>query len=336
MVNQLKSDYYVYCLYDNIGAVKYIGSGRDDRKDIISKRKQNFKDILKENGRVEEVCSNLNRVEAIKIENELLSLYRNQIINVNKKVRLLDYKYEYFDSILELDDNSPTGLIWKIDASRKMRKGSVAGTLSNGYFSVKTKSGSFQIHRLLYCLRNKVDLEHHQIINHIDFNPSNNSPDNLEVVSMQMNCIKKNGYNSDEVGIRSRKTGFESRIIFNGFTYTKMFKSLEHGVLGCKEEAMKFRKIMVEIITSDCIDTEKQLLNVGAVKSKSRNIIGGVRYRPGKRNCFEAYGTMNGVLKTKHFSINKYGFDKAKRLAEEARKEFVLSNLNQVEKDFNN
>lgn len=335
MINQLRSDYYVYCLYDKYGEVRYIGSGRGDRLNANSDRKQSFKDILADGGKVEEVCSYLSRIDAIDIENELLSLYRNQIINVNKRVRLLDYKFEYFDKFLELSDDSPTGLIWKVDISLKKRKGSIAGSLANGYFVVKIKNGSYQIHRVLYCLRNKTNLEHYQIINHIDFNPLNNSIDNLEVVTIQMNCIKKTGYDGEDVGVRFNKIGFEARIMFNGNVYYKLFKHSDYGFLGCKEAAIKFRRKLLDIITSESIDISEKLESLGAFKSKAKNIIGGIRHRPGERNCFEAYGNVGGVLKTKHFSIKKYGFNEAKRLAEEARQMFVLSNIEQTEETFN-
>lgn len=85
---------------------------------------------------------------------------------------------------------------------------------------------------------------------------------------------------------------------------------------------------MIAIISNQISDEEKlsHLINIPNIKvSKKLNVIDGIRYRSGKRNCFEAYVIIDGKQKTKHFSINKYGYEEAKRLAEEAK--IVLQTL---------
>lgn len=329
MNNQLKHDHYVYGLYDLTGKIKYIGSGRGIRKDSTSKRKAEFINILNSGGFIHTLVENLNRKEAVRIENELLSLYRHQLINTNKRVRLLDYKFDYFDKFLALSNESPTGLVWKVHMSSKVRKGSNAGRNNKGYFIVTIKRNIYQVHRVLYCLRNNIDLSHDQIINHIDFNPANNAEDNLEVVSIRVNCIKRSGYDGKEVGVVPRPSGVYSKIALNGVEFGKMFTYKEFGNSLARVCAIEFKNKMLSVVCDrdeKCIEAD--LINLGAEKLTTRNIINGVRYRGGTRNCFESYGVVNGVLKTRHFSINKYGFEEAKRLAEEVRQSFILTSIN--------
>lgn len=329
MNNQLKQDHYVYGLYDKHGEIKYIGSGRGIRKNSTTKRKTEFITILNSGGFIHTLVENLDRKESIKIENELLSLYRHQLINTNKRVRLLDYRFEYFDKFLRLSEDSPTGLVWKINMSRKVRKDSNAGRNNKGYFIITIKNIIYQLHRVLYCLRNKTDLEHHQIINHIDFNPSNNSKDNLEVVSVSVNCIKRNGYDGKEVGIVLKPNGVYSRVNLNGEEFGKIFTYKEFGSSLARGYAIEFKNKMLDMIcTVNEEDIETSLINLGAKQQARRNTINGVRHRGGSRNCFESYGVVDGILKTRHFSINKYGFEEAKRLAEEARQSFIATIIN--------
>lgn len=61
-----------------------------------------------------------------------------------------------------------------------------------GYRSVKYKNRWLQVHRIIY-LKFKGELDSRLVINHLDGNPANNKPENLELVSNSDN--QKHKYN---------------------------------------------------------------------------------------------------------------------------------------------
>lgn len=61
-----------------------------------------------------------------------------------------------------------------------------AGSVKNGYWIMKFKRSSLQIHRIVYA-KYCGPLEQDLVVNHKDGNPSNNSPDNLELVTQSEN-----------------------------------------------------------------------------------------------------------------------------------------------------
>lgn len=208
-MNQLKEDHFVYFLFDKEGIVRYVGHGRGNRfKDSASrKRSSQYREILQDGGNVKIMFDNLSKAEAIKIESELLNEYLRlgfekdgfNLINKNKAASYNVLKYEEISEIFELSESSETGLVWKNDAPygtgcRSHIKGNKCGSLQRsgrGYGAVHCSDRLYSIHRVIWVLANKQDLEPEYVINHIDSNPRNNNPSNLEKVSQKENIIKR-------------------------------------------------------------------------------------------------------------------------------------------------
>jgi hypothetical protein len=68
---------------------------------------------------------------------------------------------ELLDHIFEVDSTSPSGLRWRNPRSKRLKAGSVAGTLNQkGYWVVTLKLEKvykFLVHRIIYCLLHKED-----------------------------------------------------------------------------------------------------------------------------------------------------------------------------------
>lgn len=103
---------------------------------------------------------------------------------------------EDLDTLFFLDNNSPSGISWKVDRMRgghkntyAAKKGDFAGWLENtGYWRVSIGKKKTQCHRIAYELANKVKLTPYDIIDHIDGNKANNKADNLQITSKRGNC----------------------------------------------------------------------------------------------------------------------------------------------------
>lgn len=91
-----------------------------------------------------------------------------------------------FQEVFEYNEDSPTGLIWKISRG-KAKSGSIAGSLKgNGYYQVGLFGKNHPCHRVIWVLL-KGDIPKGCVIDHIDNNPLNNSIENLRLSTVQGN-----------------------------------------------------------------------------------------------------------------------------------------------------
>lgn len=201
---------YIYRrLSDN--KVIYIGNGSYDRPYVLSGRSKEIQDaFFNGNAEVEVIFEFLTKREAEIIEGEFLDEYVGvekdcfSLLNKSKKALTRMLKYSEFSEYFYYDETSPTALRWKV--SRKgtgkaliVKAGDVAGTTitkqgskSKQYSSVCLDYIRYTTHRIVYCLYNKCNLEHDQIIDHIDGNHLNNNASNLRAVTMQDNALNTN------------------------------------------------------------------------------------------------------------------------------------------------
>ena len=87
---------------------------------------------------------------------------------------------ELLNSILELDDSSPTGLRWRMSRSNRVRIGDPAGTKHNqGYWQIGIKTDKNRLylcHRIVYYMKTGID----PVNNFID-HPTNERNNNSQL-----------------------------------------------------------------------------------------------------------------------------------------------------------
>lgn len=175
----------VYIHKDFEGIVFYIGKGSKKRS-LTSVRRNKEWYIRSEKGfTVEYLYENLTNAQAMDIEEEFLLNPDLAWELVNKKVstRTVDIFWKEMSEIFYIDESSPSFL-------SRINDGPVGVKMTNGYLKVGFNYREYYIHRIVYALANKIDLigSDNLVINHKDHCPSNNSPDNLELISYKENA----------------------------------------------------------------------------------------------------------------------------------------------------
>ena len=132
--------------------------------------------------------------------------------------------FEMLNNIFEVSSNSISGLLWKNPRSTKLKPGHVAGTKDKeGYWNVgiklNTKTELFRVHRIIYFLKTKQNIDDF-FIDHIDGNPTNNKISNLRCATNQQNCCNKKKtkkYTSKYKGVSwdKKEKKWRAQICFN-------------------------------------------------------------------------------------------------------------------------
>lgn len=122
---------------------------------------------------------------------------------------------EYLNECFKISTDSPSGLKWKtrpdyhfISPKKALvwnrdYAGQNVGTLLNeGYYVTSVNRIKYFIHRIIFCIHNNcegVDF----IIDHIDRNKSNNSPENLRTVTKSENGLNRLATSSNTSGFKN-------------------------------------------------------------------------------------------------------------------------------------
>lgn len=190
----MEKDYYVYSHSLPDGTVFYIGKGRQNRAFSKKGRTERWRSVLGSNPlMVTFLNENLSFSEAEDKEVEYLSDPVPTWKLVNKQIDTRALQILPVIHHVYYDVTSPTFLRWKFETAPGKRKtGGVAGCVySNKYATVSINSKPYFAHRLIWVLFNKTEIPRGYVINHIDCNPSNNSIDNLELVTYAENNKRK-------------------------------------------------------------------------------------------------------------------------------------------------
>lgn len=199
----------VYVLRDTSGTVRYVGSGTEKR--AHKKQRSNNKELLAiiKELEVEILKTGLSKDDSILEEIKLYQEYKPTGLLLNKLTPsgILPIDFDLVNKFLYYDETSPTFLRWKIDIPSgrynrtiKTRSGDVAGSIKKtGYSETKLLGRLYKNHRVIWVLCNKQSLTTNLVIDHIDRNKSNNSIENLRLVTQ-----KENMYNFLPKDVKSR------------------------------------------------------------------------------------------------------------------------------------
>ena len=120
--------------------------------------------------------------------------------------------------------------------SKKSNKFRKAWSNWKGYYEVNLcKDGKrkfFKIHRLI-ALHYIPNPNNYECVDHKDRNRQNNSIDNLRWVTNQMNCHNRGLSKNNKLGISNiapTKYGYRFKIVRNGKTHQKYFKTLDEAI----------------------------------------------------------------------------------------------------------
>lgn len=342
-MNQNRNDHYVYVLKDKFGVIRYIGEGRKDRLNSKDRRQQEYFDVLADSGKLEKLHDCLTKEQAKSIENGYLDKYLGKITNgwnlINKAGSRKQRKILYAEVIehFGIDFSNPLILVSKYTTSNKSREaGKHIGTLDrkSGYYKVMFNGVQCKSHRLLWVLYNKSDLDPFMVVNHINGVKDDNRPENLEAVTSAENSFKtdkkKLSSISNERGISVSfdKTGLE--IYRSAFTdiFTDERKAASFSVSKYGREdalflARLFRAICeAQYVSKSAMLEAEEKFKIEFNKRNPDNIYGysGISLIGNHGKASQLFSVwFRG--ESKKFSINKYGYDEALRLAVNFRKQ---------------
>jgi len=173
-----------------------------------------------------------------------------------------DYNKYDFSSWVQVDERSPSGLVWIAPRAylgnlSYSRVGKQAGNISsfNGrqeYYTVSLLGSSFFAHRVVYLLSNGV-IDISKDIDHIDGNSLNNSSSNLREISPSMNARNTKKHNGKDLsaGVFLEeylgRTGnplskIRAHYSLDGKVYSRSWSILERGYEKSLELAIQWRK----------------------------------------------------------------------------------------------
>lgn len=172
-----------------------------------SNRSASYKSIVDSGGKAFVIVDGLTKSEAQSIENQYLDLFRGKsgegfnLINKNGSRKLpTPLTYERCSELFYLDLETFPFLRYR-KTKLTGNNGSVVSTkagelvrtkppVKSKYSNISMGDCSVGLHRVVWVLYNKKDLEPHLVIDHIDSDPRNNHPSNLQALSQQDNVRK--------------------------------------------------------------------------------------------------------------------------------------------------
>jgi heme/copper-type cytochrome/quinol oxidase subunit 3 len=146
----------------------------------------------------------LTKDEAVNLENKYLNEPPKHWNLINKHTCIKESREltrEMFFEIVEYNESSPTGLVWKNDRGTKNKAGKKAGCRTDDYYRIEISGISYSCHRIIYALiHGKCSRD--MTINHINTNSLDNRIGNLEEVTQSLNNKRKSttGRNAKGVG----------------------------------------------------------------------------------------------------------------------------------------
>lgn len=182
--------YYVYChCFQDSNEIFYIGKGAGKR--LLSKDRSPLWNSLVASRQYYsmKIKDKLSEYEAFALEQELLQEFPTlgnvrRINNMAKRI-----VYDDINDVIEYDETSPTFLRWRQPINKiSLKAGNAAGSFtSSGYGQICINYSVYRIHRIIYCLFSKEDLDSNLIIDHIDGNKANNNISNLRLTTAAEN-----------------------------------------------------------------------------------------------------------------------------------------------------
>lgn len=251
----MRANYYVYVnrRKDN-GVVFYVGKGTGKRLTAGGKSKsKQWQSINKEAGghSAEVIYSNLTESEAIEIEERFLLNPPEdwKLTNINIITRVIPLNIKDIEPFVYYDSTSPSGLRWKTSKVNR-QAGDVAGTQkARDYWRVNINKRNYACHRLVVLLTSG-NLPEDMVVNHKDRNKSNNSVDNLEVITQAENM--KHLYGSDfnfiqvtsvlQKCIAGRYNVQVNCYDGSGKVHKKMFSMKKYGILEAFAMGIQYKK----------------------------------------------------------------------------------------------
>ena len=254
----------VYLHKTKEGVVFYVGSGsigRANSKELSetsgtgsnrSKSYSEFVKLINFDYDVEIVAKGLTTKAAVDIEREYFDIYRETIVNVLKPKQELILSKEELEKYFYISKESPSGLMWKIDRpwgrryiSKRCFADTPVGTRhSSGYWVVKLNFIEYKVHRIVLTLLGQ-DVAG-KVVDHINRDKGDNSPDNLRICSHAANNMNKSSpsnNNSGIVGVRysDNVNCWLSAWKEDGKPCGKAFSALKYGFIPAQAMAIKAR-----------------------------------------------------------------------------------------------